>query len=174
MPSAQPLPRVARSRGLTLLELAAVLAIVAIVTTAAVPSLMSWVARQRLKAAAEQLAAQLTEARFEAVRRGVAIHFSSRGEGGHWCWAIGTVPGLNCSVDQPSALRMVRNGDHAGVQLLRAEPLSFEPRDGRLRTPAAGVQLRSARGEVLAVRLTPLGRATICSPDMPVPGANPC
>lgn len=160
-----PLPHARHCRGLTLLELGAVLAVVAIVTTAALPSLSGWVARQRLKSAAEQLAAQLSEARFEAVRRGVAIHFSTLGQGREWCWAIGTAPGLNCAVDQASALRLVRHADHRGVQLVESGPLAFDPKDGRLSGAGAAVVLRADTGETLKVRLGPLGRAAVCSPD---------
>lgn len=161
-------------RGFTLLELAAVVAVVAVVATAAMPSLHGWIARQRLKAAAEQLAVHLNEARFEAVRRRVPLHFSGLSDGRVWCWAIGTAPGLNCGLDQPSALRLVRHGDHRGVQLAEVQAASFDPRDGHLLAPSGGALLKAATGEALRVRLTPLGRALTCSPDGAMPQVARC
>jgi type IV fimbrial biogenesis protein FimT len=63
-----------RYAGLTLIELCAVLAVLALLSALALPSLGHRLDRQRLHAAAETLAADLADARFEAARRGQPLH----------------------------------------------------------------------------------------------------
>lgn len=160
-------------RGLTLMELVIALAVIAILATSAAPSLAAMVARHRVKAAADTLAAHLAEARFEAVRRGLPVHLSFRGQGDTWCYALATAPNLDCQVTQASALRVVHSRSHPGVALADSRNTGFDPRGGVLLNPG-GAQFASVRGDLLQVRLTPLGRASVCAPERAVGSVSPC
>ncbi|MDP3083312.1 MAG: GspH/FimT family pseudopilin [Rubrivivax sp.] len=159
------------TQGLTLIELMMALAVVAILAAMAAPSFGSQVNRQRLKAAAEGLAADLAEARFEAARRGQALHVGFNG-GADWCYTIATVSACDCRTAQPCQLKTVRSADLPGVQLLQAADTSFDTQGA---SPAPGIALwQSARGEQLRVASTSMGRARICAPAGPVSGHPAC
>jgi len=89
--------RARQRRGFTLLELMIGLAVLAVLATLAVPSMGSALQRQRLRAAAEHLAADLNEARFEATRRGQILHVLPR-SGPAWCWAVAREPGSRSKI----------------------------------------------------------------------------
>ncbi len=154
-----------RHGGLTLVEFAIALAVLAILAAASAPSLAGLLARQRVNAAAHTLAAHLSEARFEAVRRGQPVYLSFHGAGtaGPWCYALALVPKLDCRLPQSVALRVVQHSQHRGVLLAEAQDSGFDASNGSLLKPG-GAQWRSARGDLLNVRLTPLGRASVCGP----------
>ena len=159
-------------RGLTLLELMVALGIVGVLMTLALPSFGSMVARHRLKAAAENLAMDLAELRFEATQRGVPLHMHFA-TGPHWCYALATASGCDCRVAQSCQLKTVRAKDHPGVQLVAGQPVLFEPQ------PGAGVDggsavLQSTEGAQLRVGLTRLGRPKVCAPGAAVPGYSGC
>jgi type IV fimbrial biogenesis protein FimT len=149
-------------RGLTLLELMAVLAVLAVLMTLAVPSTSGLLQRQRLNAAAEALAGDLAEARFEAARRNTALHLESHG-GPAWCWSVAASPGCSCDAPTSSCrIKTVRSTDHPGIQLVQPLQARLDPADANLTGSAT---LASSSGESLRVDLTPMGRARICVPS---------
>lgn len=175
--------RARRRRGFTLLELMIGLAVMAILATLTVPSMGSALQRQRLRAAAEHLAADLTEARFEATRRGQPLHVLPR-TGPDWCWAVAREPGCACD-DSPAARSapclLGRSGqaDHAGVHLLQAQAVELSPTGAAGTAGGAAVAVQAALfegqpGHRLRVQVTALGRARVCAPEQPVPGVPPC
>ena len=93
------------------------LGIVAVLTTLALPSFGSIMARHRLKAAAENLSMDLAELRFEAAQRGVPLHLHFA-TGPDWCYALATASGCDCRVAQSCQMKTVRAKDHPGVQLV--------------------------------------------------------
>ena len=72
--------------GLTLLELAIAIAVMAILGSLALPPFAARLSRERLSRAAETLSADISEARFQAARKGHALHLRSQA-GGDWCWS---------------------------------------------------------------------------------------
>lgn len=72
--SVSPAPSV--QRGFTLIELMTVMVITAVLLTVAVPNLSGFINSSRLRAAQSELAATLTMARSEAVKRGVSVGVS--------------------------------------------------------------------------------------------------
>lgn len=163
-----------RPHGLTLIELMVALAIVALLMTLAVPSFGAMLARQRLKAAAEQLAADLAEARLLAAQRAQPLHLNLQ-PGAQWCWSLSSASGCDCRVAQSCQLKTVRAGDHPGVQLIDGSELRIDARAIGVLPPASGAALLlGQQGSSLRVALTPLGRAKVCAPGAAVPGYPGC
>ncbi len=151
-----------RTRGLTLIEIAVGIAILAVLAAIAVPSFAESIARARLAGAAETLAADLAEARFEAARSGRPLYvvFSA---GADWCYAVAREPRCDCHAAQSCQLKVAQAADAPGVDLAEAEDAHFDP----AATDAQGgtAQWRGMDGtQSLHVALTPLGRARFCSP----------
>jgi type IV fimbrial biogenesis protein FimT len=154
-----------QARGITLIECVIALAIVAALMSIALPSFGDAMARARLRAAAEDLALDLGNARLESVRQGAGLVHVTLRPGSPWCWAVGSVSDIDCQ--QPSAggaLHVARADDYAGVTMTRGVSASF---DGRDTLAAAGfaAEFASPQGQQLRVQVTPLGRASICSPQ---------
>lgn len=151
-------------RGLTLIELMIAISISAILLSLAVPSFSAYLQRQRLKAAAQMLAVDLAEARYESARRGQPLHvvFSP---GADWCYAIATSAGCDCRVQQSCRLKSVRAADARGVLLAEAQATSFDPAGALQGTAAAALLQTAGSGERLRVEVSPLGRARVCAPD---------
>lgn len=162
-------PRHGPAAGFTLLEAMLALAIVAVLMTLAVPSFGSIVARHRLKAAAEQLAADLGELRQLAAQRGVPLHLHFE-PGAQWCYALATAGGCDCRVQQACQLKTVRAQDHPGVTLLEARNLVFDAAGSGV----GGALLQGHEGAQLRVMVTPLGRPKVCAPGGAVAGYANC
>ena len=153
------------ARGITLIECVIAVAIAAALMSVALPSFGEAMARARLRAAAEDLALDLGNARLESVRSGAGLVHVTLRPGNSWCWAVGAVPDIDCHNPNPgSTLHVVRADDYAGVTMTRGVSASF---DGRDTLAAAGfaAEFALAQGQQLRVQVTPLGRAIICSPQ---------
>lgn len=153
--NARPAPR----RGFTLLELAMVLAVMVVLAGLAVPSLGARLERQRARSAAEALAADLNEARFEASRRGQALFVETR-LGPQWCWTVATASGCECGA--PAACRVHSAGaaDHRGVQLVGGLAVRLDASGLPAETQSAAFE--TPHGERLRVELSTLGRTRLC------------
>ncbi|MEJ7929016.1 GspH/FimT family pseudopilin [Ramlibacter sp. AN1015] len=100
-----PVASASRSAGFTLIELMVVLAVVAVLATLAAPSLRGYTAQQRVKNASYDLAAALTNARSEAVKRNEAVVLRPV-TGSNWNtgWEVVVVtPGTSLITNQSSA-----------------------------------------------------------------------
>lgn len=159
-----------RRRGFTLLELMIGLAVLALVASLALPSFAGVASRARLKGAAEMLAADLAEARYEAARRGQPL-FVAFSAGPDWCWSVASSEGCPCGSAAACQLKTVRGRDHAGVELLQAGSTRL---DANGLGVAASTLFQSSRGEQLRVDLSALGRAGICAPAGRLPGYADC
>lgn len=149
-------------RGLTLLELAIAIAVLAVLGALAVPGFNSQLDQQRLRSTAEALLADVNEARFEAARQGRTMHVVMNG-GAAWCWAVTTEPDCPCGQGQACELRRALPRDHAGVQLLEAASVQLLA-NGRAES-ASSVTFESRHGARLRVDVQLLGRARICTPS---------
>lgn len=157
--------------GFTLLELAIVLAVLAVLGALAVPTLGARVERQRLAAAAQSLAADLANARFEAAQRGQALHVQPA-SGPAWCWSVSATTPCDCAQPQPCQLHRAHAAAHAGVRLVQASSARLEPSGTSLATQVATFESR--RGEQLRVLLLPMGRARICTSAGTMTEYAPC
>lgn len=163
-------------RGLTLLELMCVLAVLAVLGAMALPSMHGSLQRHRLQAAAQRLAADLAEARFEAARAGHALYLQPQADAvAGWCWAVARTPGCDCRQAPACALHTVPASEHPGVQLLQGQTAVLQP-EGTAQQPLGGTValLQGRGGERLRVDLTPLGRPRICVAQGQVPGLSAC
>jgi type IV fimbrial biogenesis protein FimT len=148
-----------RRRGLTLVELAVAMALLATLLTAGYPHLADWIARKRVQSAAETLQADLSDARLLAAQRGQSMHLAFVA-GTEWCWAIATAATCDCRVQQACRLKGARAASHRGVWLAAASDASFTPEG----LGQGSAELRSLRGHVLRVEVGTLGRSRICQP----------
>jgi type IV fimbrial biogenesis protein FimT len=171
-PSTQP-------PGFTLLEMMITLAVIAVLATVASPSMSSMLNRQRLKAAASHLQADIAMARQEAGRldQAVTVQFQA---GDPWCYSVSTGGAVDCRLSRtPDGHRLIKRvqaPDYPGITLLQASPMVLGPQTGhRLDQLASGhARFASREGEQLQVRLGPLGRASLCVPAAPLLGLPPC
>ncbi|EHR70193.1 prepilin-type N-terminal cleavage/methylation domain-containing protein [Burkholderiales bacterium JOSHI_001] len=160
-----------RSRGFTLLELMLAVTLVGVLASMALPSFGSAVSRQRLKTVSQTLAVDMAEARHEAVRSGRPLKLVVR-EGRDWCWAITDRADADCHQSVSGAFRQARAVDHPGLNLLQATGATFGTTDG-VALQQGGAMMETAIGDRVRVRLSPLGRTSLCSPNG-APGFVPC
>lgn len=169
-PALQPSRRRTRAAiGVTLIELMIGLAVLGILSTLALPAMGVRLAHHRLALAAETLAADLTEARFEAARRGLGLQLSAvtSADGQQWCWAVapaagGTLADCACAQTRSCGHRSVAALDHPGVKMRQGRQVLLSA-DGSARRATAAV-FESSHGDRLQVDLLALGRSRICSP----------
>jgi len=159
------------ARGVTLLELIVALCILAVLAALALPWMHGRLARQRLGAAAEALAADLADARFEAARRSAPLHVSLA-SGTDWCWSVAAAPGCSCETVQSCQLKAVRAIDHPGVRLVSGRGGAIDAQG--VSSTALGATFASATDESLRVDLLALGRARVCSLHGPSTRYAPC
>lgn len=158
-------------RGLTLIELAIALALMALLAVLAVPSMGAQLDQRRLTAAAEALTADLGEARFEAANQGRSIHLLVQG-GANWCWSVATSATCPCGQRQACELRSASAGNHGVVQMLQGQSLLLTPTGAA--QAAGAITLESRRGARLRVQLQALGRPRICAELGPTNRYPPC
>jgi len=162
-----------RTHGFTLLEMAAVLAILAIVVSAATPSYINFMQRQQLRSAGDALQQDLRNAREFSVRtrRPVFISYSL---GKTWCWGVSAGQPCDCSGASPLPacnISQARSIDFKDVRLDRAEGAEFDPTLGQA-VRNGSVAFSTLNGHSLRVELNGMGRAHQCGPD--AVGAPPC
>ena len=167
------MPHRTRNRGLTLIELMIGLGICAVLMSLAVPSFSQHLQRTRLKAAAQGLELDLREARFEAARRGSALHVSFRG-GADWCYTLSTTPDCDCHVQQACRLKATRGSDLRGVQLIEAHGMRFDPATGEVESPGTAAVWAAPGGERVKVSVGAMGRPSVCTLEGHLPPWPAC
>jgi type IV fimbrial biogenesis protein FimT len=148
--------------GLTLIEVVVALAILAILASLAVPQIGRMTSYGRMQSLAEQLAAELNDARHDAVHQARTLHLDLRA-GRDWCWAVSAVPACRCGEAQPCQRRHVRASARNPVSIEDNLQLSFPP-GAEARAQPYAVTLVTPYDERLRVTVTPMGRARICAP----------
>lgn len=147
--------------GLTLLELAIAMAVLVILGTLALPSFSARVSRERLTRAAETLAADISEARFQAARTGQALQVHAQ-TGADWCWSVSTAPVCDCAQQQACQVHRVQASSFGSVKLMQASAVQLAPDGTASSLEPRAATLQSAGGEQLVVSVGPLGRPRIC------------
>ena len=160
-----------RAHGLTMLELVIAIAVLAVLASVALPSITARLERQRLSNAAETLATDLSEARFEAARRGQPLHIEPTVADKAWCWAVSTQAGCGCAPGQSQSqsqsqaqscqLHQVLSSAYGGIKLLEPRPVRLNPAGTSETVTVAAFE--SSHGERLRVDLQALGRVRVCT-----------
>jgi prepilin-type N-terminal cleavage/methylation domain-containing protein len=190
------------ARGFTLIELLVVVAVVAIITTLALPSYRALIEKRQVTSGAQQLAAFVSSAQLEAVKRNqrVAVRYDFT-DVGDWCvgivndesdgWDAGSGctcsadPEVNtCALDDTPRIMIPANlnYDEALEAIVGADDSFYviDPVRGMMVdfTDSVSFELVSRPEEsyALNVEVGPTGRVRICSDtgDQKVPGFEEC
>lgn len=150
-------------RGFTLLEVAVVLAVIAVLAALAWPDIGRRIDRGRVHNAAQALVDDIASARFEAVRSSQSLFVETRPDAGAgWCWAVGRSTGCDCSLPHSCQLHTVQASQYRRVRLVGGLALRMDP-GGAAAASAQAALLETPRGEQLRVEVSPLGRARVCA-----------
>ncbi len=172
--------------GVTLVELAVTLLVLALMVVIAVPSFSGMYERRRLVAAAEQVYNQLRLARTEAIKRSTEVHVSfSDNDSVNWSFGISddaavcdSTAGLgdanDCTLDinGTDVLEVSSSEDYPNVNMAYSVAnASFDP----IRGTADALTVNLTSGDYRAsVNVSLLGSVTLCSPDDSVWGMPGC
>lgn len=159
-------------RGVTLVEAAAVLAIVSIVVGSALPGFDEVRQRQHLHGLAAQLETDLHLARSEAVARNRTVRLSFADLGGaNACYAIhtGNASDCDCSIGtctgDASLLALRRLEGKLPLALESNAPsLAFSPHYGTV-TPTATMRVQNPIGDEIRLVVNITGRVRSCTPS---------
>jgi type IV fimbrial biogenesis protein FimT len=169
--------------GFTLVELAAVLAVAAVLAGLAVPGIADLIATRRLEGVAAQLATDIQFVRSDAVARNTPVRLSvlQGAEGG--CYVVHTGPAAQCrcSASGPALcggtareIKTVPLPAREGVVLQsNAASLLFDPLHGTV-SPTATLRLVGAQGRAIHHIVNLMGRVRSCSPQGNVAGQPAC
>lgn len=172
------------ARGLTLIELCVVLALVALALGIALPGLGGLIERKRLHGMAAQLAADLHWVREEALARNEPLRFSIQATASGSCTVVHTGQRDDCRCEDPSAPAVCVGGatalktshwpGHQGIAVqANVASMLFDPDHGTT-TPAGSVRLVDRRGAGITHVVNVAGRVRTCSPEGAVPGYRAC
>jgi type IV fimbrial biogenesis protein FimT len=175
------------------IELMITLAILAVITSLALPSYLTILEKRRITSGAEQVGAFLAAVQMEAVQRNEPITVSySRATTDSWCIGLtAAAQSCDCTADVgdaqactvDGALRVFRSSNLNFPGIMSAMTgdgaFVFDPVRGLLVDPAdtASLHLLSSTGlYALDVEIIATGRVRICSadPDSRVPGYAEC
>ena len=197
-----PSLRAHRPKGLTLIELMLVVALVAILATLAAPSFRDFILMQRLKAVNAQVVTDLEYARSEAAARGDWLRLSFRNDAAQTCYALFTAPrtsaetcdcrlgaGAACSGDLRE-VRVVQVPSADGVRVVALttpgswDVFAFDHITGGLaqalpgspQVPIVAIVIETSidSSRVLRTEVGPAGRVKVCAPASLIVGAAAC
>jgi type IV fimbrial biogenesis protein FimT len=178
--SRHPAKRATAVRGLTLIELMVALAVLAVLASAAVPSLSAQLERRRLMSASAEVATTLQFARSHALVSGQPVGATVLREGERSCLIVHTGRSADCSCTAtpvcgaPSHIEraLVWTGTH-GIQLqANVASLRYDPRTGTT-SPTGTLRVTSRSGAVHHI-VNLGGRVRSCSPAPALPGLAAC
>lgn len=128
-----------QQRGFTLVEVMVTIAVLAIIASVALPSLIEMRDRTRVRAAAESIYAHLQFARSESIKQGITLYVSVT-PGNSWCLGItNNSAGCDCNAANsctfgPTGLTQTRNllsSEFSGIALATNQSvIGFESRRG--------------------------------------------
>ncbi|MEJ8567612.1 GspH/FimT family pseudopilin [Elongatibacter sediminis] len=181
-------------RGFTVIELMITLAVLAIITSLALPSYRTVLEKRQVTSAAEQISAFLSSVQIESVKRNepIAVRYA-RAAVDSWCVGLDnaaatcdcTVTDItdsdSCTVDGELRVLQSSSLNYPGVMsgTTGDGAFVFDPVRGLMidHTDAAKLHLASSRGKyALDVDVSATGRVKICSSDSSkkVPGYASC
>lgn len=170
--SAQP-RQPAHLAGITLVEMACVLAIVTLLASAGLPSLGEMLLNRRLEGLSSQFSADLQHLRSEAVSRNRSMRISFQRDAQASCYVVHTGPAGSCTCLAETAeacteagglVHRVRIPASSGL-VMRANvaSMNIDPRLGTV-SPAGSVLIESRNGRAIRHVVNILGRVRTCVP----------
>lgn len=172
-----------RQRGITWVETTVVLAVLAVVTGQAAPSLARFIDARRLDGAATQLATDLQAARVESVARNQPVRLTLQQAADGSCYMLhtGLAAQCTCTVSGPAVCggdaREIRTVDlpaRDGVSLAaNTASVLFDPLHGTS-TPSATFRVLGRHGRAIHHVVNVMGRVRSCSPASNVAGYPAC
>ena len=170
-------------QGVTLVELAVVVAITAILASTAAPSLQGFIGTRRLEGAASQLASDIQFVRTDAVARNRPVRISFFTGGADSCYVIhtGAASQCNCNASGPAVcggdavqLKTVHLLSHHQVSVqANAASILFDPLHGTS-SPTATLRVVGQQGRAIHHVVNVMGRVRSCSPQASMPGYRAC
>jgi type IV fimbrial biogenesis protein FimT len=170
-----------RAKGITMLELIIVVAIIALLAALAGPDLRDFIVKNRLKGAAEEAQAMLQFARSEAVKRSQDVYVNFKDDPG-WCFGVSTASGCDCFEPDVSDAGSCRISTVTGTDYALKRVTSEDYKDVGLANPTPGTDKQftfdyqrgltsdndtltfTNDGFEIQVRVSVLGRVWLCSP----------
>jgi type IV fimbrial biogenesis protein FimT len=169
-------------RGITLIEAAVAMTLVAIAVSTAVPGFQDLVARKRLEGVATQLATDLQTVRTEAVARNEPVRISFHVDPAGSCYVIHTGAKALCSCTGPAPATCASDAEQIRTVWLpvsqrvavqaSAGSILFDPLHGTS-TPTGTARVVGPQGAIHHV-VNVMGRVRSCSPEGLLPGYRPC
>ena len=172
-----------RQHGVTLVEACAVVAIVAILASAAAPNMQGLVDSRRLDGAATQLATDIQFVRTEAVARNLPVRLSFHASAEGSCYVVHTGNAEQCGCDAPGPATCTGDAreiktvaltaaDRVGLQT-NVDSVLFDPLHGTS-TPSGTLRLIGTQGRAIHHVINVMGRVRSCSPLGAMPGYRAC
>lgn len=183
MKSTSPKQRFHRTRGVTLVEMAIVVTVGAILASTAAPGMRSLLDTRRLEGAAAQLATDVHYSRSEAVARNQPVRLSFQATAGGSCYVVHTGLAAQCVCGPVGAA--VCSGDAVHIKTVQlaqddrvtlqanAASLLFDPLHGTS-TPTGTLRLTGVDGRAVHHVVNVMGRVRSCSPSGAMPGYRAC
>ena len=173
-------------RGLTIIELMVVVAVVAVLITLAAPSMRAMIAAQRVKSINAELVTDLQFARSEAARRNRNVFVRFNPADGCYVIYVDAISG-SCDCSRATVctaetgreeIKTVRLPPANGVSLSTSSAsstiLRFGAQSGRQQDNSFQVGVDSTLGGQLRTTINAAGRPTVCTPDGSVSGTPTC
>lgn len=179
-----PASRSRLSRGFSLIETSAALAVAATLASVALPGLGSLLERRKVEGIAAQLAGDLQFLRSEAVARNrpLRIRFEPQPDGGS-CYALQVDRGADCRCADAAQGRCAPATAPIKAVLLpvsgrvridaNVTTIVYDPTYGTS-TPAATLRVQGLDGPVLHQVVNLMGRVRTCAPNGGITGYSAC
>jgi type IV fimbrial biogenesis protein FimT len=179
----QPTAARRRQQGLTLVECAITLTVLALVAGLTVPAFGSARQKRHLEGAAAQLETDLQFSRSLAVARNEVVRMTFERSASHSCYVVhtGAVDDCRCATNGSAVcsngaepLRSVRYGADVPLTLQsNSRSIQFDPVRGTI-TPTATVRVIASSGPAIHQVINIMGRVRSCSPAPALAGYATC
>ncbi len=156
-------------RGFTVIELMAVVVVLAVLLTLAVPAFLDLLARRRLEGVANELSADLHYARSEALTRQVDVALQTLADGSGYRITAATAPTATLikRITLPDEVTLT-DSFTLTYTAMRGIPLETSGGDLAITVSSSGTPGR------MRIENNPMGRIRLCSPDGSMKGYVTC
>jgi len=172
-----------RQRGLSLIEICVVMALIVVLVSGAAIGMRSLIDMRKLDGAATQLASDIQFIRTESIARNQALRLSFHTHATGSCYVIhsGAAGDCKCDVDGPAqcsgsamAIKTVRvaNADRVTLET-NVDSVVFDPLHGTS-SPTGTLRMIGTQGRAVHHVINVMGRTRSCSPLSLVPGYRAC